>query len=338
MDDLKAQIKKARDIKDSSIKTYMGALRKIHEKLEGKETDYKNAKFLNDYDKVMKVIDTEGKLTSKKNKLTAVLVALSSQDKKNDELIKKYNDTLKTMNEQYFAFLRQQKKTTTQRKNWISYGEVIKIVNKIMNHIKIFQHYETLNKSEFDILQQYVMLRTYLTFPLRNDYADMPVITLKKFKKLSNDEQESKNYLILSDKRKQFNINQFKNKKFIGSKVLKIPQKLSRVIDLWLMHNKSGFYFVKQDRISPMNPNNITKFLNKIFKKYANGKKISTSMLRHIVISHMLKGTKTLSEQDKEAKDIENKFFHSKAVNDLYRKVDDDDDDDDNDEIDDIVE
>jgi hypothetical protein len=328
MEDLKKQIKKARNIKDSSMITYISALKKIHKGLGGLEDkDYKNAEFLKDYKKVMAVINKEEKLTSKKNKLTAVLVALSSQDPKSEILIDKFNDTLKGMNDEYLAFLKLQKKTDTQKKNWINYADLIKIVNRIMATVadEEIQKKEELNKNEFDTLQQYLILRTYLTFPLRNDFANMPIIKIKDLKNLSKDDQQSKNYLVLlNNNKKQFNINQFKNQKYIGSKVLKIPAKLNRIINLWMKHNKSGFYLVRQDRKSAMNPNNITKFLNRIFHKYADGKKISTSMIRHIVISHMLKGKKTIKQKEEEAKDIENTFFHSKAVNDLYRKVDDD--------------
>jgi len=99
-----------------------------------------------------------------------------------------------------------------------------------------------------------------------------------------------------------------------------IPKNLNRIINLWLKHNKSGWYLVKTDRETPMNPNTITKFLNKIFQKHT-GKKISTSMLRHIMISHHLKNTKSIKQEEDEAKQIENKFLHSKGINQLYRKI-----------------
>lgn len=324
------QIKESRNIKDASCNTYMSALNKLRKKILDNPTgEMTNTDFLQDFDKVMNAINQEHKITSKKNKLTAVLVALNSDNPKNEELIDKFGNELKGLSDKYMTFLKTQKKTETQKKNWLEYQDLIRVVNKIMREIKNREitkkkAEEELTNKEFDILQQYLILRTYLTFPLRNDFADMKVIKNNDFKKLKKEEIENNNYLVLrSGNRKEFHINQFKNKKYIGSKILKVPKELNRVINLWLRHNKSGYYLVKTDRKTPMNPNSITKFLNKIFLKYTQ-KKISSSMIRHIVISHMLKDEKTIAEKEEEEKNIENKFFHSSKINQLYRKIEED--------------
>jgi hypothetical protein len=318
-------IKTTREIKKSSLMTYLSALKTIKKKLEpGEPVSLDNTDFIQDFDKVMTHINLETKITSKKNKLTAILVALNSDTPKNQPLIDKYGKELKDLGEKYMTFLKNQTKTDAQKKNWLSYEELVTIVNKIMAEVKfreITKKAELSNK-EFDILQQLLVLRTYLAFPLRNDFADMKVMTSKAFKGLSDKDKDEINFLIISpNNKKSFHINQFKNKKFIGSKILEVPSKLNRVINLWLKHNKSGWYLVKTDRKEPMNPNSITKFLNKIFLKYSN-KKISTSMIRHIVISHLLKDEPTIKEQDKEKENIENTFLHTKEMNQLYRKVD----------------
>lgn len=319
------QIKNSRKIKEASCNTYLSALKKIKKGMGfHNDLELKNTEFLQDFDKVMKVIHNENKITSKKNKLTAILVALGSDNPKNTDLIDKYGNELKNLNETYMNFLKTQKKTETQKKNWITYNQLIKIINKIMKQVedKDILKKDELSSRDFDLLQQYVILRTYIEFPLRNDFANMPVITLREFKKLSKDKRNDKNYLVMNGKnKKEFHINQFKNSKYIGSKILKVSNALSKLINLWLKHNKSGYYLVKLDQISPMTPNIITKYLNKIFIKHT-GKKISTSMIRHIVISHMLKNDKTIKQKEKENKEIENKFLHSNNINQLYRKID----------------
>jgi hypothetical protein len=308
----------------------MSALKKIRKKIitdKPLNGEIMSTDFLQDYDKVMNVVNEEKKITSKKNKLTAILVALNADNPKNTELIDKYGNDLKSLSEKYLSFLKTQKKTETQEKNWIEYKDLIKIINKVMRQVREKEltkkkEGDELTNKEFDLLQQYVILRTYIEFPLRNDFADMRVMKNEEFERLPKSETEKNNYLVVySNTKKEFHINQFKNQKYIGSKVLKIPNPLNRVINLWLKHNKSGYYLVKTDRKTPMSPNGITKFLNKIFLKYT-GKKISTSMIRHIVISKTLKGEKTIKQKEEEAKKIEDKFFHSKNVNQLYRKVD----------------
>jgi hypothetical protein len=52
------------------------------------------------------------------------------------------------------------------------------------------------------------------------------------------------------------------------------------------------------------------------------GKTISTSLLRHIVISFMRASDPTIKEQEKKEKEIEEKFMHSGSMNQRYRKID----------------
>lgn len=326
---LQRMIRRARpNISDGSIKTYMSSLRIMRKRLP-KAEDTSDASFLLDYEKVMEAVAQDKKINTQKNRLTAIIVALSSQYKDRDALKEKYTADLKKLNEQYFAYLRTQKKTETQRKNWISYKQVIDIANDLTNSITKLDlgkraRRSKLTKKEFDALQQYTMLRTYLVFPIRNDFADMRVVSKKRWDKIPEGTRGHVNYLILlPDNKKEFHINQFKNRRFIGAKILKVPPKLNRVLNTWLKFNKSGYLFVQlRDKSKPLTPNALTRYMNKIFAPRTGGKKISTSMLRHIIISHMLEGKQTLLEKDEEDKKIKNRFFHSSAVNQLYRKVD----------------
>ena len=322
---LEQAIAASRNIKPASLKTYLSALIQLKRKIEPNEISRLiDTSFLSDFDNVMKVIDSENKITSKKNKLTAILVALKSDENKDDDLIKKYTDVLKDYGEKYTHFLKKQEKTDTQNANWISYDELIGVANRLMEDVK---HYnlkakETLTKKECDMLQQLVVIRTYIAFPLRNDFADMRVVTGAEYKDLGADAKITTNYLVIyPHNKKQFHINQYKNERYLGAKTLDVKSDLNRIINLWLKFNKSGFYLIRCDNKTAMNPNGITKYLNKIFAKFS-GKKISTSMIRHIIISHELEGQRTIAEEDARAKKIQNTFLHSKEVNDLYRKVD----------------
>lgn len=326
------KIKSKRDLRETSLNTYYNALKVLKVKLDNKydkKTPIMDADFLEDYDKVIEIIDNENKITSKKNKLTAVIVALSS-DNKEHELIKKYTDKLKELNEKYVSFLKEQKKTPQQKKNWISYEKLVEISNTLLKevknlglHVKNEKAY-TLTPQEYDTLQRLVVLRTYMTFTLRNDYADMKILTKKQYQKINVDERNKNNYLVLApDNIKYFYINNFKNSKSLGPRKLLIPRKLNKIINLWLKWNKSGWFLTLYDRTRPMTPNMLTKFLQSLFNKYADKKHISSSMIRHIVISHLLRNEPTIYEKDKEAKDIEDMFFHSKGINEIYRKLDD---------------
>ena len=309
-----------RGIRESSCRTYLSALKKVYG-ATGAEGEIKDWKWLKDYSKVMKAINKQEKLTSKKNKLTAVIVALSVQNNKNEAVMDKYQDKLKSWNDQYMEELEKQKKTKTQKENWLSYEELIKTSNDLMEKVKEFKNEKKLTKKEFDILQQLVVLRTYLEFPLRNDFASMPVIKKIDYNKLKDDEK-NKNFLVVgADGKKQFILTQYKNSKFLGEKRFTIPKPLNSIINLWLKHNTSGWFLVQiRTPTKPMNPNLLTKYLNKIFKSH--GKKISSSMIRHIVISHQMKDEPTIKEKQQKEIETQDMFLHSGKVHDLYRKID----------------
>lgn len=312
-------IKNRPNIRSSSVKQYITCLKILRKKIDGKN-DMENTDFLNDYTKVIELIKDE-KITTQKNRLVCVIVALSANDKPDKELIDKYQKRLKELNNEYVTFLKTQKKTDTQEKNWIEYDDLVKIYNTVMQDIK---HYditkkEILNDKEFDLLQQLVILRTYIDNPLRNDFADMKVINAKEYKKLKDDDKN--NYLaILKKNKKIFILNDFKNRKIIGKKQIEITPSLNKIINSWLKYNKSGYFLVKKDRKTPMNPNGITKYLNKIFDKRI-GKKISSSMIRHIIISKVNENQPTILEEEKKEQEVENKFLHSGTMNKLYRKI-----------------
>ena len=312
-------ILKRPNIKQSSLYTYMVSLKSLRKQID-KKTDMNSTDFLQNYDKVMESIK-DMKITTKKNRITAILVALGSDTPINTDLIDKYQIKLKDLNDTYSAFLRTQKKTETQEKNWLNYDDLVSVYNNVMKNVKLEKIItkKELTDKEFNLFQQLVILRTYLDFPLRNDFADMKVINATEYAELKADDEN--NYLAIFPKnKKKFILNDFKNKKIIGRKMLDITPSLNKVINQWLKNNTSGYYLVKTDRKTPMNPNTITKYLNKLFVS-KTGKKIGSSLIRHIVISKLTENEPTIEEEEKKEKAIENKFLHSKEMNKLYRKI-----------------
>ena len=293
--------------RESTLKAYVAVLTKM-------KKDFKsdNFNFLENYEDVMEYLN-KSKLTTIKNKLTAIIVYMKAKKKNAD----KYQKKLEELSKEYMEKLKDQTKTQTQEQNWVEFEELQKLSDKLLQNIKPLKKKEKLNKREYDKLQQAVILATYLVFPIRNDYADMKVIKKKELKKAS----DKKNYLVLDKNKKYFHINNYKTSKSLGSKVLEVPKHLNKILNIWLKRNTSGFFLTQTNMEAPMNPNNITKYLNKIFKKHL-GKKISSSMIRHISISKDLQNKKTIREQEEEKKQAENKYMHSQNMNHLYRKVD----------------
>ena len=314
------KIRKSRkDIKETSLDTYTTTLRKIKKDLSP-TSDYDCMDIFENFSKVKEYLEKYA-ITTKKNKITAIIVWLKAQDKEDKKLIQKYLDYLDELNGKYNDYLNSNEKSETQKKNWVEYDELVKFADKLTKKVKIegIRAKEKIDRSEFKLLQDLVILRTYLFFPLRNDFADMKVVSKKDLDDLPDD----KNYLVLDGKSKmQFNINEYKNRERLGKRIYKIPKSLNTLYKIWLKHNNSGWFLVQvSNRQTPLSPNNLTKYMNKMFKKEF-GKNISTSMIRHITISEMNKDKPTLKEVQEENKKIEEKFLHSKKMNDMYRKVD----------------
>ena len=307
------------NVKLNSIMTYINNLKKVCRELSGKSrTDcfLGNLKWLDDFDAVLHTIDDEP-LNTKKNRLIAIVVALKSIDADKD-LIEKYTEQMTKLAEKSDDRDKEQKLTDKQKANWIDYEDLIQLTETLFDRIKeqgLLQK-EKLTRKEYTLFQDYIMLRTYLTFTFRNDFAEMKVINSE------NADNGKDNFLLTKNGTPdKFILNQYKTDRKYGKKNFQIPEKLSKVIKKFLKFNKSGYFLTLQDGIRPMTPNGITKAFNRLFQNEL-GKTISTSLLRHIVISHLRASDPTIKEQEKKEKSIENRFLHSGSMNDKYRKID----------------
>jgi hypothetical protein len=139
--------------------------------------------------------------------------------------------------------------------------------------------------------------------------------------KIEKEDNNKDNFLLLNkgmpDK---FILNQYKTDSKYGKKTVKIPSSLGKVIKRFLKFNKSGYFLTLQDSIRPINSNGITKALNRLFQKHL-GKTIGSSLLRHIVISHFRQNDPTIKQMEEKNREIEDRFMHSKEMNDQYRKI-----------------
>ena len=324
-ENLRKAMKKSRnELSDSSIDSYIISLRMLHNMCF---SDHKNkqiqTKFLHDFPKIQKCLSEIENKNTRKNRLTSILVALDSEEKKDTKLIEKYQTVLKSLMTDVNKTLNSQQKTKTQADNWLEFDDIKSILNKMLEDInkqKLFTK-EKLTKTEYSLVQKYVLLRLYIAHPLRNNVSDCEVVTQDAYDELDDDEKDQKNYLIRTGNKYKFMLNSFKNVKKIGKKEIQISDPISKLLTQWFKINTSGFFFTLNNGKEPINSNGITKVFNSIFKEFANGKKISTSMLRHIQISDDLKNEPTIAEKTKEQEKTETKYQHSSSMNQQYRKI-----------------
>tara|TARA_R110001606_G_scaffold8768_1_gene38530 strand:+ start:189 stop:1202 length:1014 start_codon:yes stop_codon:yes gene_type:complete len=327
---LRKKIKLKRpDITDSSLHTYITSLRMLYSQyVDGDESKLEKplkTKFLHNFESIKKLLELCRTPNTCKNRLTSILVALDAETKNRDQkLIDKYQAYLKDIMVGVNKQIESQELTRKESTNWLDFNDVKDVTNKILEKINKNDLWKKskLSKSEYGLVQKYVLLRFYLSYPMRNNVADTKVVSPAEYKGLDDDERKGGNYLIRDGKKYIFKLNKFKNVKRIGVKSYDINPEISKLLTKWFRINNSGFMFTLNDGRTALSANGVTKVMNSIFSEFADGKKISTSMLRHIQISDDLKDEPTLAEKKAKAEKTEQKYQHSSSMNQTYRRID----------------
>ena len=306
------KIQESRDIKEKSINAYIISLKKIHNYIDD-ESDFDSLKFLasNKFKEVLEFLDTL-KLPTRKNYIAAILVALSSEKSPNDKLIEKYRNHLDILAVEYNKKIKSHEKSEKLEKNWVSMKELLDIVKRYKREIKErnLDKKDTFQKKDLDLYQKYLVGSLYTILPpLRNDYANMKVITFKEYE---NIEDKKNNYLVIVSKSKKFfSFGAYKTSEVYGIKTLDIPRNLNNIINKWLERNKTGFFLINTKN-EPLSENGLTKFLYKTFED--TGKNISSTIIRHVYLSDKYKDI-----NEEKAKDAA-QMLHSVGEQDNYIK------------------
>ena len=289
MEQLKNKIKEKRNIKENTLNTYLRNLRVMAKDITGKE--YTSLSFLNDFNKVKTYLE-KNKPSTKKNKLATILVLLRLNEDKNEKLIEKYLDYLSTISEAYYKEIEKNKKTLKQSENWISGKDLSKIFNHYSREIREEglnkASKKVLDKREKELLQKYLVVALYTTIPpRRNVYADTKIISEPAFKKLSEQDRDDNNYLVVKSRNKKyFNFGNYKTKRTHGTQKIDIPSKLNSILNIYLKYNDTGDWLLKNKSGGKLSRNGLTKFITKSFSiGKGRGKKIGSSLLRHIYIT-----------------------------------------------------
>jgi len=206
-----------------------------------------------------------------------------------------------------------------QGENWMPWSDVLEKYDELEDSINEFVNKKTITKKQYNTLLDYVVLSLYvLQPPRRNEYINMMVV-----RKMDDDMDDEKNYIVLE--KKEFVFNAFKTAKKEGTVKIDINDKLIKALTNYLKHqplmmeakmedkntNYDVPFLVKFDGKPLKSVNAITLILNKIF-----GKKMGSSALRHMYLSD--KYGDELTEKQKDAK----LMSHSVGTQAIYIKKD----------------
>ena len=255
-----------RQVSDTTASAYIKALVILNDK-----SPFKNLTFLKKTDTIQGVVQKYATSTQKTIYATITSVLSLDKDKTSWKKVYKfyYDEMMNLSNEA--RVVPTEVKTEKQKDNWLTWDDVKKAR-------------EGLEGLPLLILSLYTMIA-----PRRNkDYLEMSV-----FKALKKDKIEElpkdKNYLITDAKTGtplQFIFNVYKTAKTYGTQHIYITGELQDIVSKYLASRKVG----KKEKLTPFlvdseggaitADNAITRILNKIF-----GKKVGSSMLRHIYLS-----------------------------------------------------
>ena len=277
------------NITQGTLNNYTNNLKKIMQKMDSTDLN-----LLENNNKVYNVLSNLSPLTQR-NYMNAIIVylqAVSGDDNSLNDYIKKRD----IENDKYAEFISKNQKSEKQKDNMISMNEVLEVL-------------EYWKSRDF---QKYLLLRLYIKYPMRNDMRNLELISLQKYRQLST---KDKNYLIKQTNPLQytFAINSYKTVKNYGEKLIPIDSEFNKDISKLIRMDDREYLFIN-NLYNEFNTAQFTVYFQSLFEH--TGKKIATTMLRHIVSSYH--GAESLKNQ----KVLASNMMHSVSMNQGYIKLD----------------
>jgi len=331
MDEIKQRIidsyeQRGKTITTKSVDKYIKDITTIRSLLGVEATD-NDISFLYNFDDVSaviedmrgrKVVDGEKVMASPNTKRNYYQSVVSVFDALGDyKFIGKYQKKVNSYNKQYSKKLDEANTSLTveNENKLISYAELETIVNELTLRVRDVKDKLKVNEPVFteedlNAYQTLCLLRLYMAFPARNDFATLLWGTESYLDKKDN------NYLILSTQAQQKTsnmvINNYKTSGLYDTRILEFDKKdrLTGLLTQWrIVLRRYMKQFDKDMRIwagsavfysrfldidnekwinSPMTSNKLSKYLARFFEKKIN-KPLGTTSIAKIVNSHQNK-------------------------------------------------
>lgn len=292
------------DLSDKSLKVYNNTINKILKDLDGCD----DLKCLEDTKKVIEYLDSKDvSFLTKRNYYNTIIVFLQAKNKP-ENIIKIYQDKRDKLNDEYTDFQKSGNKSEKQKKAWATLEELNDVKNKLRIETDKINKKDNYTKKDLQTIQNYFILTFYLNTPLRNDLNNTKVIKLNQYNKLSEEEKKESNYMVYGNKY-FISLSQYKTAKKYGLKKIDLSNDIIKAFRLWYdkFSTNKEYLLININTNSPMSSHELTITLTKLFKKYLD-KNISTTMLRHIVLSEKFGDVK------KEMQEMSEKMGHSVAT------------------------
>jgi hypothetical protein len=264
IESIKQKIKENRpSISNASVLTYSSLLKSIYmsnnDSVDGMTVDwFKNP------DNIMNAIKDKPAHT-RKTAISAVIVLLGKSNDVSPDLVKMMNTDSDTVREAYKG----QAMTDKQKANWIEFDEVKSTEAKLLDMVKpILSQKHSLSP------EQHKMVTNWLLLALSSGVYFPPRRSEWQYVKLRDVSPETDNYIDL--KKGVFILNNYKTAKLYGRDEIAFGKPFGALLKKAL-GKLDGQTHLLENNGKPLSSPMITSRLNHIF-----GRKLSTSMLRHI--------------------------------------------------------
>jgi hypothetical protein len=322
-------IQKARPtLKMTSLKSYERNLKKVFKLLKldkNDKNDINDLKWILETDDILKSF--EGIPNSSKRVYYATLIVFMkeffpNEKKKQFQIATEINKIKNEMT----ATSREQKMNDKEKKNWMSWGDIQDFFAVYYKRFGFLLKKKYINTQEKECLQRLLLLAIFTQHPPRraSAYVNMRMENDKSYKKIKKemgDKHLKYNYIVYGTQT-CFIFNNYKTDHTYGQQVVQIKpkSKLTRILRSYCKLFSDTLYLFSyiHDETKSLNSDAISKKLKKIFMTEFK-KAISSTMIRHIYISHMYSNPKlTLADKDK----IASNMGHSQNVaSEVYHKI-----------------
>jgi integrase len=275
--DLKNKLKELRpNASAATIRTYNSLLKNMFYKSHSKEEPIDIAWFKNSAEVLESLKDKTPQ--SRKTNLAAVIVLLDGKDSE------KYAEMMNTDADYTAAEYKKQEKTDKQKENWIDYAEVKAVWDKqFIRANKLLGSKDDITAPEMVELVKFMALTlaSGIFFPpRRSEWVSM---------KIKDFDPAKDNYI--DTKKQEFVFNSYKTHKTLGQERVPYPKQFKLMLNRYLKKVGDREYLIFNTRGGQLSNAALTQMLNAAF-----GKKIGTSMLRHIFLSDKFKDIPKLTD------------------------------------------
>ena len=264
------------NLRDTSVNAYVLSLKSLA------PADAEDLEFLKDTEAVTARLENY-KPNTRKNQLNAAIVVLKGTgDASYKQAIQTYEALRDKYQDEYQDHVKAHQKTASQEANWVEWPQYEAMVKNMGRQVKFSGH---LDKNEEQKFQEYLVALLHLHYPVRNDFANLQVVTRKQWGAMSDADKQSNNYFVHGRDYFLFVLNHYKTSGKYGQRTLEVADAdVKQALRRWMRHNDSG-HFLRNRRGAPLNSNGITKTLARVGQREL-GKTLGSSLLRHSYLSH----------------------------------------------------